>query len=123
MICVHARQSELEKMGASALSHLVLAQMGRIEQLELMVARLQRAHYGQRSEKAPVNAEQLALGLSGCVIDAQPAAQPEQPLASKDKSSRAPRKSRALAAHLRREIKVHLPEHTKCPCCNGSCAS
>ena len=74
MICVHARQSELEKMGASALSHLVLAQMGRIEQLELLVARLQRAHYGQRSEKAPVNAEQLALGLSGCVIDAQPAA-------------------------------------------------
>jgi transposase len=119
MICVHARQSELEKMGASALSHLVLAQMGRIEQLELLVARLQRAHYGQRSEKAPVNAEQLALGLSGCVIDAQPAAQPEQPLASKDKSSRAPRKSRALAAHLRREIKVYLPAHTKCPCCSG----
>ena len=119
MICVHARQSELEKMGASALSHLVLAQMGRIEQLELLVARLQRAHYGQRSEKAPVNAEQLALGLSGCVIDAQPAAQPEQPLASKDKPSRAPRKSRALAAHLRREIKVYLPAHTKCPCCSG----
>ena len=79
MICVHARQSELEKMGASALSHLVLAQMARIEHLELLVARLQRAHYGQKSEKTAVNAEQLALGLSGCVIEAQPTAQAEQP--------------------------------------------
>jgi len=119
MICVHARQSELEKMGASALSHLVLAQMVRIEQLELLVARLQRAHYGPKSEKAPVNAEQLALGLSGCVIEAQSATQSEPPPASKDKPARVQRKSRALAAHLRREIRVHLPAHTKCPCCSG----
>lgn len=39
MICMHARPSELEKMGAPALSHLVIAQMGRIEQLELLVAK------------------------------------------------------------------------------------
>ena len=38
MVCVHARWSELEKMGASALNKLVLAQMNRIEHLELMVA-------------------------------------------------------------------------------------
>jgi hypothetical protein len=68
MICAHARPSELEKMGASALSHLVIAQMGRIEQLELLVAKLKRAHFGPKSEKAPVNHEQLALSLSGCVI-------------------------------------------------------
>jgi len=42
MICVHARHSELEKMGASALSHLVIAQMGQIERLELLVAKLRR---------------------------------------------------------------------------------
>jgi hypothetical protein len=29
-------------MGASALSHLALAQMGRLKQLELLVAKLQR---------------------------------------------------------------------------------
>ena len=119
MICTHARPSELEKMGASALSHLVIAQMGRIEHLELLVAKLKRAHFGPKSEKAPVNHEQLALSLSGCVIEAQPPAQAEQLQASKDLPARAPRKSRVLPAHLRREVRTHLPEHTKCPCCNG----
>jgi hypothetical protein len=119
MICVHARQSDLEKMGASALSHLVLAQLVRIEHLELLVTRLQREHYGPKSEKTPVHIDQLVLGLGGCGIDAQPAAPAEPPPASKDKPARVPRKSRALAAHLRRDIRVHLPAHTKCPCCSG----
>lgn len=119
MICVHARHSQLEKMGASALSHLVIAQMGQIERLELLVAKLRREHYGPKSEKAPINAEQLMLGISGCVIDAQPAAQSEHPPTTKDKPAGAQRKSRALPAHLRREVRTHLPEHSKCPCCNG----
>jgi transposase len=106
-------------MGASALSHLVIAQMGRIEQLELLVAKLKRAHFGPKSEKAPFSQEQLTLSLSGCVIEAQPPAQAEQLQASKDPPARALRKSRALPAHLRREVRTHLPEHTKCPCCNG----
>src|SRR6202051_4140208 len=119
MICVHARHSQLEKMGASALSHLVIAQMGQIERLELLVAKLRREHYGPKSEKAPINAEQLMLGISGCVIDAQPAAQSEHPPTTKDKPAGAQRKSRALPAHLRREVRTHLPEHSRCPCCNG----
>src|SRR5271165_3613069 len=106
-------------MGASALSHLVLAQMTRIEHLELLVARLKRSQYGPKSEKTPVHIDQLALGLDGCGIDAQPAAPAESPKASKEKTARVPRKSRVLAAHLRREIRVHLPAHTKCPCCSG----
>src|SRR5271165_2181782 len=106
-------------MGASALSHLVLAQMTRIEHLELLVARLKRSQYGQKSEKAVINVEQLALGLDGCVIESQPTAPAEPPPTHKDKTARPPRKSRALAAHLRREIRVHLPAHTKCPCCSG----
>ena len=77
MICVHARQSELEKMGAPALSKLVLAQMDRIEHLELMVAKLQRQHFGPEdtTEKAAMNADQLMLSLSGTVIEAQPVVQ------------------------------------------------
>ena len=102
MICVHARQSELEKMGASALSHLVLAQMERIEHLELLVAKLQRAHFGPKSEKAPINVDQLMLSLSGCVIEAQPPAQAEQPQASErqacTRSAQEPRSSCAFAA-------------------------
>ena len=79
MICVHARQSELEKMGAPALSKLVLAQMERIEHLELMVAKMQRMHFGPKSEKAPINADQLMLSLGGTVIEAEPVAQTAPP--------------------------------------------
>ena len=118
MVCVHARQNELEKMGASALSKLVLAQMDRIEHLELMLAKLQRQHFGPKSEKAPINADQLMLSLSGTVIEAQPVV-PEPPEASEDKTTRPPRKSRTLPAHLRREVRTHFPEHSTCPCCSG----
>src|SRR6266567_135385 len=118
MVCVHARQNELEKMGASALSKLVLAQIDRIEHLELMVAKLQRHHFGPKSEKTPINADQLMLSLSGTVIEAQPVV-PEPPQASENKTTRPPRKSRALPAHLRREVRTHFPEHAACPCCSG----
>ena len=118
MVCVHARQNELEKMGASALSKLVLVQMDRIEHLELMVAKLQRRHFGPKSEKAPINADQLMLSLSGTVIEAQPVVQ-VPPQASEDKTTHPPRKSRALPPHLPREVRTHFPEHTTCPCCNG----
>ena len=118
MVCVHARQSELEKMGAPALSKLVLTQMDRIEHLEWMVAKLQRQHFGPKSEKVPINADQLMLSLSGTVIEAQPVV-PEPPQASENKTTPPPRKSRALPAHLRREVRTHFPEHTTCPCCSG----
>jgi len=104
MICVHAHPSEIEKMGAPALSHLVIAQMTRIEQLEFQIAKLKREQFGPKSEKLPVNEAQLTLCLSGSVIEAQPIAQTEPPEASKEKPVRAARKSRALPAHLRREV-------------------
>ena len=89
MICVHAHPSEIEKMGAPALSHLVIAQMARIEQLEFLVAKLKRAQFGPKSEKLAVNEAQLTLCLSGSVIEAQPIAQTEPP--SKEKPARAAR--------------------------------
>jgi len=61
----------------------------------------------------------LTLCLSGSVIEAQPTAETERPEASNEKPARAARKSRALPTHLRREVRTHLPEHTKCPCCDG----
>jgi transposase len=116
MICVHARQSELEKMGASALSKLVITQMHRIEHRELQLAKMRRAQFGPKSEKAPVDANQLVLGLNVSIIEAQLAEQIEKPEESK---RTADRKSRALPSHLRREVRTHLPEHSKCPCCKG----
>ena len=58
------------------------------------------------------------LSLSGTVIEAQPVV-PEPPQASEDKTTRPPRKSRALPPHLPREVRTHFPECTTCPCCNG----
>ena len=111
---MHGLEISCQKMGAPALSKLVLAQLDRIEHLELMVAKLQRQHFGPKSEKAAMNADQLMLSLSGTVIEAQ-----EPPQASDDKTTRPPRKSRALPPHLPRQVRTHFPEHTKCPCCNG----
>jgi transposase len=119
MICVHARQSELEKMGVTALSHLVLAQMQRIEHLEFVVAKMRRAQYGAKSERAPLNADQLALSLSSSVIEVQPATTAEPAPADAATPERKPRKSRALPVHLRREVRTHFPAHSKCPCCSG----
>ena len=119
MICVHARQSELEKMGVTALSHLVLAQMQRIEHLEFVVAKMRRTQYGVKSEKASLSADQLALNLSSSKIEVQTAAPIEPPQADNARPERKSRKSRALPAHLRREVRTHFPVHSKCPCCNG----
>ena len=99
----------------------MLAQMDRIEHLELMAAKLQRQYFGPKSEKAPINADQPMLCLRGTVIEAQPVVQ-VPPQASEDKTTRPPRKnSRApfLPPHLPREVRTHFPEHTTCPCCNG----
>src|SRR5664279_6470841 len=119
MICVHARQSELEKMGAPALSHLVLAQMERIENLELQIARFRRSQFGPKSEKAAFNQDQLALCLSGCVVESQLPVLTEQQQVSNEKPERAQNKSRALPAHLPREVRTYFPKDTKCPCCSG----
>jgi len=119
VICVHASQSELEKLGAHALSHLVLAQMERIENLELQVARSQRALFGPKSEKASHHQDQLTLCWNGCVIESQPSVQVEQQLVGIEKPERTKNKSRALPAHLPREVRTHFPKDTKCPCCNG----
>jgi len=93
--------------------------MSRIEHLELQLARMRRTQFGPKSEKMPVNADQLMLGLSTSVIEVQPPPHTEQVQEDKGTSSRRRRKNRALPAHLCREVRTHLPVHSKCPCCNG----
>lgn len=118
MICVHARPEELEKMGAAALSHLVVAQLQHIEHLEFVLAKLQRAQFGTKSEKTPQHCDQLLLNLNADVIEA-PVPAPLEEQISEEKSVSRERKSRALPAHLRREVRTHYPAHSKCPCCSG----
>ena len=119
MICANARQSELEKMGASALSKLVIAQMGRIEHLELQLAKMQRQQFGQKSEKMPHNADQLQLGLDTSVIEPHLPAETPSTQQDEARSTKKDRKPRVLPAHLRREVRTHLPADSKCPCCRG----
>ena len=119
MICANARQSELEKMGASALSKLVIAQISRIEHLELQLAKLQRQQFGQKSEKMPHNADQLPLGLDTSVIEPQPVVASQSAEQHKTTPTKNNRKPRAIPAHLRREVRTHLPADSKCPCCKG----
>jgi len=114
---VFTRQSELEKMGASALSKLVIEQMNRIEHLELQLAKARRMQFGPRSEQAPHNEDQLLLGLSTGVNETQPIAQNEPVEEIEDRTSR--RKSRAMPRILRREVRTYAPEHSKCPSCKG----
>jgi hypothetical protein len=106
-------------MGASALSKLVIAQISRIEYLELQLAKMRRTHFGQKSEKMPHNPDQLQLGLGTTLIDADsPAASPSTQQ-DKPSSTKKDRKPRVLPAHLRREVRTHLPADSKCPCCKG----
>jgi transposase len=119
MICANARQSELEKMGASALSKIVIAQMSRIEYLELQLAKAQRQQFGQKSEKMPHNPDQLQLGLDTTVIEAHTPAATPSTQQDKPSSTNKDRKPRVLPAHLRREVRTHLPADPKCPCCKG----
>jgi transposase len=53
------------------------------------------------------------------VIESQPSVETEQQPANSDKPERTKNKSRALPAHLPREVRTHFPKDTKCPCCNG----
>lgn len=117
MICANARQSELEKMGASALSKLVIAQSSRIEHLELQLAKMQHRLFGQKSEKMPHNADQLPLGLDTSVIQPGPVLAAESAHQSNTTPTKRDRKPRSIPAHLRREVRTHLPADSKCPCC------
>jgi transposase len=53
------------------------------------------------------------------VIESQQPVQVTQQQAIPEKPPRAHNKSRALPAHLPREVRTYLPKDTKCPCCNG----
>jgi transposase len=97
----------------------VIAQMGRIEHLELQLAKMQRIQFGQKSEKMPHNADQLPLQLDTSAIELQPVAATDSAQQNKTNSSKQGRKSRAIPDHLRREVRTHFPEHSKCPCCKG----
>ncbi len=110
---------DLDQLDSAALKILVVGQHGEIAHLRLVVQKLQRMLFGRSSEKSNTSSDQLPL-LAEIAQPAgsEAASQPN----NKAKDSSAPRrkrKPRSLPAHLRREVRIHTPEHTSCPECGG----
>lgn len=88
-----------------------------IERLTLLLAKLQRMLFGQKSEKLLRQIEQLELELEELHINqgeriapAEVAEQPTRPAPVR----------RLLPEHLPREIAEHLPQASACPDCGGA---
>src|SRR3954470_9499100 len=107
----------LDCLGVESLKALVLAKQTEIENLNLLVLKLKRMHFGQRSEKLNAEIEQLELLLED--LEASQAAAdpiPEQAVTSAVHEKRKPAR-RPLPAELPREIHTLAPKHEACPDC------
>ncbi len=114
-----ATPPDVDTLDRTAVKALVASLYAEIEHLKLVVAKLQRMHFGRKSEKFHRQIEQLELQLERLQAAA---AQPTQPV-EKPQPKAAPqrqRKSRALPGHLRREVHTHPPKETCCPECGGT---
>jgi transposase len=112
---------DLDSLGVESLKALVLAKQTEIENLNLLVLKLKRMHFGQRSEKLSADIAQLELLLED--LEASQAAAnplPEQVVtsAAKEKHARKPAR-RPLPAELPRENQILAPKHEACPDCGG----
>ena len=107
---------DLQRLNPDELRALIISQHemlasrdSEIEQLKLLIAKLQRMQFGRKSEKLERQIEQLQLRLEALQMnDAERAAVlPKQP-------ENAERKARPvrqpLPAHLPREVQTHLPK-------------
>jgi len=100
----------------TTLHAMVLAQQAEIEHLKLVIAKLRRMHFGQRSEKIDEMLGQLELALEELetgkaernkVADVVTEAAPGKPV------------RKPLPEHLPRETITHVPEHDCCPDCGS----
>jgi transposase len=113
---------DLDSLDVESLKALVLAKQSEIEYLNLMVLKLKRMHFGQRSEKMNADIRQLELRLEDLETN-QAAAEPlpAQPaiLAMNEPAAKKPAR-RPLPAQLPREIETIAPKQKACPDCGGT---
>jgi transposase len=112
---------DLDSLDVESLKALVLAKQTEIENLNLLVLKLKRMHFGQRSEKMSADIEQLELRLED--LEANQAAAEPLPaqlaiLAVNEKAAKKPVR-RPLPAELPREIETIVPTQQACPDCGG----
>ena len=112
---------DLDSLSVESLKALVLAKQTEIENLNLLVLKLKRMHFGQRSEKLSADIGQLELLLED--LEASQAAADPLPAqlvtaTVNENPARKPAR-RALPAELPREIAIIAPKHEACPDCGG----
>jgi transposase len=101
---------------------LVLAKQTEIENLNLLVLKLKRMPFGQRSEKMNADIEQLELRLED--LETNQAAIDPLPtqlavIAVTDKAAKKPAR-RPLPVELPREVETIAPKQEACPDCGGT---
>jgi transposase len=121
--------SDLDSLDVESLKALVLAQQSRldsreteIESLKLLILKLKRMHFGQRSEKMNADIGQLELRLED--LEANEAAAEPLPtqlaiIVVNGKAANKPAR-RPLPAELPRETETIAPKQEACPDCGGT---
>jgi transposase len=93
------------------------------DQLRHLLKQLQRAQFGQRSERLDRDQMQLALeDIETSIAEQDAAAEEKKQGPDKARNTQRPRRANrgALPAHLPRIHVTLAPESTACPCCHGA---
>jgi transposase len=98
---------------------LITSRDSELEQLKLLIAKLQRMQFGRKSEKLERQIEQLELRLEALQMsDAETVATLPKAIARVEGIARSGR--RPLPADLPREVQTILPKEEACPDCGGT---
>jgi transposase len=113
---------DLDSLDVESLKALVLEKQTEIENLNLLLLKLRRMHFGQRSEKMNAEIGQLELRLED--LEANQAAVEPLPaqlaiVAVNEKAAKKPAR-RPLPAELPREVETIAPTQEACPDCGGT---
>jgi transposase len=95
----------------------IIQQRAEIAHLKLWIAKLRRHRFGRRSERAGTRLDQLELQLEALETGASEMEAHVEP--ARSRSAAPVSASRALPAHLPRDVHLHHPETTLCPDCGG----
>jgi transposase len=109
---------DIESLDRESLKALVLDQQSQIENLKLLILKLKRLHFGQRSEKLSASIEQLELRLEDLETNRAATPLPAPLAAIVEKIAKKPAR-RPLPAELPREVETIAPKHAACPDCGG----
>jgi transposase len=115
------KELKLESLDVESLRALVLAQRTEIENLNLLVLKLKRMHFGQRSEKLNADISQLELRLEELEAGQAAAESLSAQMAIIAVNERVAKKParRPLPAELPREVETISPQQEACPDCGG----